>query len=138
VSGVVQDVAVQADWLTYVTAGSTVGAALLAVASILYSSHQAKRSQQVLLRERRADFELGLLAELAKQMDLTGLSHINVYVRILAALAGPDDLPVLRGHFGHNPPPGAIELANGLDSHGLAEAGRREINEAIARRLTTP
>ncbi len=125
----VEKVQVQADWLTYATAGATVLAAALAVASIAYSARQARKAERALIRERRLDFELGLLAELSSQHALTGLQHLQGHVRALLAGGGEgDEMPVLRAYTG---------IASDAGAHAVLEevrtVGRARVEGAVGR-----
>lgn len=136
-----QTVTVRADWLTYATAAATVLAAVLALASIIYSGRQARKAEAALLQERRADFELGLLADMSRQYGITGYNHLQGH---LTALVRPsssdDDLPALRAYFQARPTPAGQAKLDGLrTSEDGANALRlvvgQEIQEAIERRL---
>jgi hypothetical protein len=129
------------DWLTYTSVAATVGAAVLALLAILYSGLQARKTQKAMLRERRADFELGLLAEMARQFGITQLQHLSGYVwALIRESSPPQDLPVLRAHFGRYPTQEGQEVRNAIpgDAEGnrqLHELVRVEIEAAIERRL---
>jgi hypothetical protein len=92
---------VQHDWLDYVAAFSgLIGAALAAVA-IAYAARQSAEAKRQLVRERRIEFELGLLAEIRRQMSMTDLQHLAGYVGAL--ITDPEDetdLPTLRAAIG--------------------------------------
>lgn len=143
----VERVEVVPDWLTYSSVGATVGAAVLALVSVVYSGCQARKAQRALLRERRADFELGLLAEMSRQFGITAVDHLHGHLWALIRQGSPpDDLPVLRAHFGRYPTPeGQAQLEATRESDrpeqqraALHAVVRLEIEQAIERRLTTP
>lgn len=149
----VTEVHVQADWLTYATAAATVLAALLALVAIVYSGRLSRRAEADLRRERRLDFELGVLADLSYQFSITGRQHISGYMLALIHEGNTEDLLVLRAIMGVLPTPeGQARLAeiaaevreresNSVDARFAigneqdAEI-RREIAAAIARRVT--
>lgn len=139
-SAAAQLVEIQADWLTYATAVATVLAAVLALASVLYSARQARRAERMLLRERRADFELGLLAEMRRQLGVTGTKHLDGYIAALIRPGADDaDIPLLRSELNWHP----VQAPQGQRLADLETQGRRalqtamavEIQEAIERRL---
>jgi hypothetical protein len=84
-------------WIDYLTAWSTVAAALLALAAILYAWTEAKRSDARLRRERRLYYELELLQRLAQIIPTEDRSAVvrRQIIGVLAALPG-QELPLLR------------------------------------------
>lgn len=88
-------------WLDYVGAFSGLVGALLAALAIWYSFRQAAKAKEDLIRERRFEFELGLLAEIRRQMSTTGFAHLAGYVGALIADARDEtDIPLLRAVVG--------------------------------------
>lgn len=132
------------DWLDYVSAFSGLVGALLAAVAIGYAAWQASRSKRDLIRERRLEFELGLLAEMRRQMSITQLQHLSGYVGALIVDPSDEtDIPVLRAALGvKSGPKGArrrdeLAHANGSGdrfSRWLVEA-ESEIDTAIQRRI---
>ncbi len=151
--------------IDYVTAWSTVAAALLALAAIVYAVKEAKHSDARLRRERRLYYELGLLqrlSEIIPEEDRSAVLRRQI-IGILAALPG-SELGLLRAFAHVREPEGAYaELCRiasrfGREHPGLAspderqlqwnalaytDAGRdprwaQEVNEAIRVRLDDP
>ncbi len=89
------------DWLDYVSAFSGVVGALLAGLAIAYAAWQSVQTKRDLTRERRIEFELGLLAEIRRQMSITQFQHLSGYVGALIPDSNDEsDLPVLRAIVG--------------------------------------
>ena len=89
------------DFLDYLSAYSGLVGALLAALAILYAAVQATNARKALIQERRAEFELGLLAEIRRQMSTTGLSHLSGYVAALIRDTNDEsELRVLRAAIG--------------------------------------
>lgn len=89
------------DWILFATqlASVAVGAAAawLAAVTIRATKTQAKQSQDALLRERRIDFELGVLRDLA-EYNLKGhsVSWASEMFTVLAAMLPADLVPLAR------------------------------------------
>jgi hypothetical protein len=133
------------DWLDYAGAFSGLVGALLAAVAIGYAAWQAAQSKRDLIRERRLEFELGLLAEMRRQMSVTQLQHLSGYVgELIVDPADETDIPVLRAALGVKSGPKGTrrrdELANDASGRGdrfsrwLAEA-EKEVDAAIQRRI---
>ena len=152
------------DWLAWVTAFASLVTALLALLAVWYAGRLAQRTREeaalavqeahvAAARERRLQFELDVLAEMARQHGITGLQHLGGYVRAIIRPDSPDDdLPLLRKLEDVHP----TELGAAKDREIDAEldvpgaAGRstrdlrrsrvvgREIEEAIDRRTSWP
>ncbi len=133
------------DWLDYVSAFSGLLGALLAAAAVGYAAWQAAQTKRDLIRERRLEFEFGLLAEIRHQMSVTQLQHLAGYVgALIVDPADETDIPVLRAAVGVKSGPKGMrrrdELAReeggGGDrfSRWLAEA-EGEVDSAIQRRI---
>lgn len=134
------------DWLDYVGSLSGLVGALLAAVAIAYAAWQAAQSKRDLIRERRLEFELGLLAEIRRQMSITQLQHLSGYVgALIVDQADETDIPVLRAALGvKSGPEGerrrdelAAEESSGRGdrfSRWLEEA-QREVDAAIQRRI---
>lgn len=134
------------DWLDYAAAISGVVGVLLAAFAVWYASRQSADAKRDLIRERRLEFELGLLAEIRRQMSVTQLAHLSGYVGALIRNADDEqDLPVLRALIGTKSGPKGIELKRsivGNEPAGSSDVQRRlldrsigEVDEAIDRRL---
>lgn len=134
------------DWVDYLGVVSGAIGALLAAVAIWYAFRQSAAAKRDLIRERRLEFELGILADLRRQMGVTKLSHISGYVAALVRdPADETDLPLLRSAIGVKPGPRGSELREavvGGDREGSGEAQSRllraaqvEVDEAIQRRF---
>ncbi|MFD7023435.1 hypothetical protein [Promicromonospora sukumoe] len=89
------------DWLDYMGAFSGLVGAFLAASAIWYASRQSVNAKRDLARERRTEFELGLLANIRHQMSITKFQHLAGYVGALIVDATDEtDLPVLRAIIG--------------------------------------
>jgi hypothetical protein len=95
-------------WIDYLTAWSTVAAALLALAAIVYAVREAKRSDIRVRRERQLYYELGLLQRLSEIIPAEDRSAVlrRQIIGILSALPGRD-LPMLRALVHVRAPDGA-------------------------------
>ncbi len=151
--GEVPRVRVEPDWLTYLTAFATILAAVLALASIIYSAMQARRAEKALLTARRMEFELTLLAEMSRQLGMTSdPTHLAGSLRALLSATAPDDeLPVLRAKTGIQITDGCRARlaqitaaarsgksdfdARGAERSAVVAAVAEEITAAIDRRL---
>jgi hypothetical protein len=88
-------------WLDYASTIGTVIAAGFAAYSIGQSRRQAKASQDALLAERRIDFELGLLSDLAEHNEKgSNFSGRDKRMRTLALMLPTDTVPLTRAAFG--------------------------------------
>ena len=138
------------DWLTYVTAGATVLAAILALGSIVYAENLTRRErhegQEAMnqarldaVRERRAQWELSILAEMARQHSVTGDQHLSGYVRSLIREDAPDDdLPLLRRVTGIHPTQVGADKVEAIRA-ALLEAGEdpgRGLDYSVQQRVT--
>lgn len=134
------------DWLDYLSAFSGLAGALLAAFAIWYASRQSLNAKRDLVRERRAEFELGLLAEIRHQISLTQLQHLAGYVGALIIDAGDEtDLPVLRAAIGIKSGPEGRQRRDKLAQDAKASGKDRqsewlrvatdEVDTAIQRRL---
>lgn len=112
------------DWLDYLSAWSGLIGALLAGAAIAYAAWQSAQAKKDMIRERRLDFELRLLADIRYQMSVTGLQHISGYVGALISEPSDEtDVPVLRASLGIKAGP------LGKARFGEIRAAARERNE---------
>ena len=154
-------VQVVGSWPLYVIAAATVLSAVLAATAIWYATRAAKRAREdaadaawdareEAARERRLQYELGVLGEMSRQHGITGLLHLGGYARSLIRADSPDDeLPLLR-HLEDIFPTqaGAAKAAaieEEVDEQGPAGRGTRdsrrsrvvgrEIEDAIDRRM---
>lgn len=132
------------DWLDYVGAFSGLVGALLAAAAIGYAAWQAARSKRDLIRERRLEFELGLLAEIRRQMSITQLQHLSGFVGALIVDPGDEtDIPLLRAAIGVKSGPKGTRRRDELaESNGPGDRFSRwlteatvEVDDAIQRRI---
>ncbi|MDP9466708.1 MAG: hypothetical protein M3P31_05655 [Actinomycetota bacterium] len=148
-------------WLAHVTAVAVVVAAVLSLLAVRYATREAQRTREEALaaaaeareeaaRERRLQYELGVLAEMSRQHGITGLLHLGGYARSLIRADSPDeDLPLLRvledvfptelGQQKHRAIEEQIEgegvAARGTRDSRRARVVRREIEDAIDRRM---
>lgn len=135
------------DWLDYVAVWSGLIGAMLAAFAVGYAAWQAKESKAALVRERRLEFELGLLAEMRRQMSITSFQHLSGYIGALIVDADDEtDIPLVRATTGTKAGPiGKARLAEFSDTDQFAAAMRPtrewvraaevEIDSAIERRL---
>jgi hypothetical protein len=94
------------DWLDYLSAWSGLIGAALAALAIIYAAWQSVQTREDLVRERRLEFELGLLAKIRRQMSVTQFQHLSGYVGALIADSKDEtDVPVLRAVIGTKPGP---------------------------------
>jgi hypothetical protein len=130
---------------------ATVAAAWFAFWSIRKSGKQAKRAAGDLVRERRLDFELDLLTELAEL--LTGspfVVTVHAAVELRLSMLPPDEFSLCRDAFGVNGPeayqlledevkrePGE-HILQALMSDGriVGDCARQEVLNAIDKRLS--
>jgi len=150
-------------WLPYALVAVAVLALSLALLAVWYASTQAAAAREQAAeaaqlaredaaRERRLQYELGVLAEMSRQHDITGLQHLGGYTRALVRADAPDDeLPLLRTLMDVHPTElGAAkdrEIEEQIEGEGLAARGTRdsrrtrvvgrEIEDAIDRRTST-
>ena len=147
-------------WLAHVLAAAVVVSAVLSLLAVRFATREAQRTREEALaaaaeareeaaRERRLQYELGVLAEMSRQHGITGLLHLGGYVRSLIRPDSPDeDLPLLRrledvfptalGEQEHQAIEDQIE-GEGLAARGTRDSRRarvvgREIEDAIDRR----
>ena len=136
------------DWLDYLSAYSGLAGALLAGAAIAYAAWQAAQSKQDLIRERRLDFELRLLAEIRRQMSITHLQHLSGYVGALVVDQNDEtDLPLLRAAIGTKAGQLGQARLRAIDSEADTlnqqrpaarfAAALEEVDQAIQRRIET-
>jgi len=134
------------DWLDYVSAFSGLVGALLAAVAIIYAAKQSTQAKQDLVRERRLEFELSLLAEIRRQLSSTQFQHLSGYVGALITDASDEsDIPVVRAVVGTKSGPiggrlkdqireDAKNRSADVQSEWL-KAAAEEIDAAIQRRL---
>lgn len=135
------------DWLDYVGIGSGAIGALMAAGAIVYAAMQARNLKRDMIRERRLEFELGLLAEIRRQMSITQFQHLSGHVGAL--VSDPTDeseLAILRASVGVNAPEGAIRRKKDIVADAkrkeedvqtaLLKIAREEVDAAIRRRLS--
>jgi hypothetical protein len=134
------------DWLDYVSAFSGLIGALLAAVAIIYAARQSTKAKQDLVRERRLEFELSLLAEIRRQLSVTQFQHLSGYVGALVTDPGNEtDIPLVRAVVGTKLGPlGRQRMdqihdqvkSQGGDVRGAwAKAAEEEVDSAIQRRL---
>lgn len=134
------------DGLDYLSAYSGLAGAMLAGIAIVYAAWQNSKTKRDLIRERRLEFELGLLAEIRRQMSVTQFQHLAGYVGALVTNPSDEaDLALLRAAIGvKSGPIGRArrdEVAKDARTRGAdrqAEwllAAAAEVDAAIQRRL---
>ena len=134
------------DWLDYLAAFSGLIGAVLAAAAIGYARLQSVAAKRDLIKERQLEFELGLLAEMRRQMGVTQLQHISGYVgALIRDQADETDLPVLRAAIGMKQGPEGVRQKDALIAQQKAgSSGAQalilataidEVDAAISRRL---
>ena len=148
-------------WLASVVAVAVVVSAVLSLLAVRYATREAQRTREEAAaaaaeareeaaRERRLQYELGVLAEMSRQHGITGLLHLGGYARSLIRADSPEeDLPLLRvledvfptalGEQKHRDLEEQIE-GEGLAARGTRDSRRarvvgREIEDAIDRRM---
>ena len=147
-------------WLASVVAVAVVLCAVLSLLAVRFATREAQRTREEALsaaqqareeaaRERRLQYELGVLAEMSRQHGITGLLHLGGYARSLIRADSPEeDLPLLRvledvfptelGERKHREIEEQVE-GEGLAARGTRDSRRtrvvgREIEDAIDRR----
>lgn len=152
------------DLLTYMSVTATLIAAGLALVAIMHADKVTKEARQDAeqaaaqgridaAHERRVQWELSILAEMARQHAITGRQHLSGYVRALIRSDAPDDdLSLLRTLLGIYPTDLGRQKKNEIDAEVVEridketsrqyEAQRmyvaaveREIEDAITQRL---
>jgi hypothetical protein len=89
------------DWIDYLSAFSGIAGIVLAITALCYSIWQSNQTKQDAIRERRVEFELGLLAEIRRQMAATGFSHLAGFVGALVVdPSNETDIPMTRAKVG--------------------------------------
>ncbi len=148
-------------WLVHLIALAVVVSAVLSLLAVRYATREAQRTREEAAaaaaeargeaaRERRLQYELGVLAEMSRQHGITGLQHLGGYARSLVRADSPDeDLPLLRvledvfptelGEEKRRALEEQIE-GEGLAARGMRDSRRarvvgREIEDAIDRRM---
>lgn len=133
------------DWLDHVTIWSGAVGALLAAFAIGYAAWQSVQTKTDLVRERRLEFELGLLAEIRRQMSITQFQHLSGYVGALVRDTQDEtDIPVLRALVGTKAGPNGrrrrdeiADAARGRAADPQADwlqCAAKEVDAAIQRR----
>ena len=148
-------------WLASVIALAVVVSAVLSLLAVRVATREAQRTREEaaaaaaeareeFVRERRLQYELGVLAEMSRQHGITGLQHLGGYARSLVRADSPEeDLPLLRlledvfpTELGAEK---SREIEEQIEGEGLAARGTRdsrrtrvvgrEIEDAIDRRM---
>ena len=148
-------------WLASVIALAVVVCAVLSLLAVRFATREAQRTREEGLRaaalareeaarERRLQYELGVLAEMSRQHGITGLLHLGGYARSLIRADSPEeDLPLLRVLEDVHPTElgerKSREIEEQVEGEGLAARGTRdsrrtrvvgrEIEDAIDRRM---
>ena len=136
------------DWLAWATACASLVTALLALFAVWYAGRLAQRTREEAAlaaqearaeaaQERRLQFELSVLAEMARQHSITGLQHLGGYARSIIRPDSPEeDLPLLRELEGIHPTGlGAAkdrEIDAELDLSGPVGRGTRDLRRTRA------
>lgn len=128
------------DWTLFgiqgVSAVATVFAAWYAARAIVIARRQASETAERLRRERRIDFQLDVLRDLANH-NLRGenVGWTGPEYRVLAALLPPDLVPLSRAVIGLASTPEAVATVQAREAQGISgslrEAFRPEIEEEI-------
>lgn len=136
------------DWLDYLAVWSGLIGALLAAFAVGYAAWQARETKRALIRERRLEFELELLAEMRRQMSITQFQHLSGYVGALIFDAEDEtDIPLVRASVGTKAGPIGKQrreefaarskpFASLTPSAEWVKAAQDEIDSAIQRRLS--
>ncbi|MGR0220872.1 hypothetical protein [Agromyces sp. ZXT2-6] len=134
------------DWLDYLSAFSGLIGALLAAGAIAYAAWQTVLAKRDLVRERRLEFELNLLAEMRTQHSITEFQHLAGYVgALITDPSDESDIPIVRAIVGIKSGPLGRRLKDerredakrrGVDVQSeWSRAATDEIDLAIQRRL---
>jgi hypothetical protein len=144
------------DWVDYATAFGTVGAAVVATTAVIITGRQGAQQQRLLVAaqerdavERRADFELGVLMQLAATTRETwrwqpmGESDDQQAVRALLIALPPELLPILRARVAPRDDTLAQERLEPFRGHEdsrirIQRAIDRELRDAIFERRDAP
>jgi len=148
-------------WLAYVVALAVVVSMGLSLLAVRFATDEAQRTRAQAAaaaaearveaaRERRLQYELGVLADMSRQHGITGMQHLGGSIRSLIRADSPDeDLPLLRvvedvfpTHVGEKKSRAIEEQieGEGLAARGTRDSRRsravgREIEDAIDRRM---
>ena len=88
-------------------------AAVFAAWAVWQSKVQAKKSQRALLLERRADFELGVLSQLAEYNEKpSSVTWADALFKSLASMLPESDVPIARACVGLPAPADAFSRVN--------------------------
>lgn len=112
----------------------TLAAAVLAAVTIRQAKKQAKASQDALLLERRVEFQLDLLKELAS----FNLHSNDFEMRLRAEMLRPDLFPLTRKHLRLESTPEAADFLRRLRAAGqvpVRDESADELQQAISTSL---
>lgn len=128
------------DWLDWVSALSGAVGALLAGGAIWYSRVQGVHNQRALVRERRVEFDLELLAKMSEQFDVTDTQHLAGFLRAFVRSDTPDDdLPVTRVVLDVRPTEvGRVryrEIVDAVEGESAGMTGQLAVREALHREV---
>jgi hypothetical protein len=84
------------NWLTWVSALASLVAVLFAAGAIVLAIRQAATANKALLRERRADFQLDLLKEIADDLIRQGPHFPNSPMTVRARMLPVELIPLTR------------------------------------------
>jgi hypothetical protein len=84
------------NWLTWASVAASAVAVIFAAGAIWQASRQAAKANKALLRERRADFQLGLLKEIADDLIRQGPHFPNSPMTIRARMLPVELVPLTR------------------------------------------
>jgi hypothetical protein len=127
-------------WLDVAAAVATTAAAWLAWLAIVRAGRQAKQSQDALIRERRIDYQLGVLTDLADNLCLaSGEPHVEARHTTLASLLPESLVPLCRAAVGLPAPEAARAIVSERAApFSLTGIGRRDAcRELLAEEVTT-
>jgi hypothetical protein len=121
--------------LDILSTGGTLIAAWLAYVTIRQSAKASDENQRALVRERRIDFELGVLADITEQLDIIRRSSHHTFTKApetgntrlgtLVELLGNEELPLVR-------------VLAALPARVIAEEDYKRIRDAASARGENP
>lgn len=130
-----------AAWFEATGTLSTIAAALLAAGAIWQAKKAGDRNAELLVRERRADFDLDVLKDLAELVaqDVHVVTRVS-RARVALQLLPPKTVPLCRRHFGLPSTPEAdaehARLVGGMEPRNVAAEIRPALQEEILDAVT--
>jgi hypothetical protein len=115
----------------------TLAAVCVALWQVGIARREANATRADMVRERRLQWELSVLASLYEQWSTTGTAHLRGHISALISDVNDPDLPLLRATVGVKSPLNAEELRAELPtgSAKFKKAVEEEIDAAIRKRV---